>query len=135
MQYHVHVTFQFNLLNVHVFKPSFHLLLSLHYILPAVKGGHKHTLVIARLEKHRNVSQFWSLRLRCVALRTIWEIIELHLNEIRQHQHVQRQAETVKHISHFLFHFLKTFTQTDALLLFHYAVSSALDSTCCLGRV
>ncbi len=104
---------------MHIFKPSFRLSLSLHYTLPAVKGDHKHALVIARLEKHRNVSQFWSLGLRCVALRTLWEIIEFHLNEIRQHQHVQRQAETLQHISHFPFHFLKSFTQTDALLLSH----------------
>lgn len=119
-----------NLLSVH-----FRLSLSLHYILAAVKGGHKHALVVARLEKHRNVSQFWSLGLRCVALRTLWEIIEFNLNEIKQHQHIQRQAETVQHISHFPFHFLKTFTRTDALLLFHYAVSSTFDSTCSLGRV
>lgn len=112
-----------SLLSVHVSKPSFSrflsLSLSLHYF-PNVKGGHKQTLVVARLEKHRNASQFGSLGLRCVALRTLREIIAFRLKEIRQYQHFRRQAETVQHISHFPFHFLKTFTQTDGLSLFQY---------------
>lgn len=119
-----------NLLSVHVFKPIF-FSLSLHYFLAKLKRGHKHTLVVARLEKHRNASQFGSLGLRCVALRTLREIVAFHLNEIRQYQHFRRQAETVQHISHFPFHFLKTFTQTDGLSLFQYY----LDLTYSVCRV
>lgn len=62
-QYHVHVTFQPKICLVCMYSNS----VSPSYFLPKVKGGHKHTLVVARLEKHGNASQFGSLGLRCVA--------------------------------------------------------------------
>lgn len=83
--------------------------------------GHKYMLVLARLEKQKNPSQFESPGLRCVAMRAL---VAFHLNGIRQYQHFL-QAETLQRKSCFLFHFLNylnKLTSKDALSPFESAL-------------
>lgn len=81
--------------------------------------GHKYTLVLARLEKQKNPSQFESPGLRCVDMRAL---VAFHINEIGQHQHFLKQAETLQHKSRFLFHFQKYLKKVRLLAFSRFSV-------------